>query len=74
MLKQLPKNQILSIELGKKLINNVPGMKIEGSIVPVPDKKVLSKLRRYRQKSFQRSNSKHRPKHSDMVQTEYRSK
>ena len=49
-------------------------MKIEGSVVPVPSEKVLSKLRRYRQKSFQRSDSKNHLNHEDMIKTDFRNK
>jgi len=38
MMKRMSKNQILSLELGKKFIHNIPGVMIEGSVVPVPSK------------------------------------
>lgn len=60
MKKMMNKKQLLSLEVSKKLLKNVPGIIHEGEQLPVPDQKVLRRLHNSQKSLHARSVSKQR--------------
>lgn len=65
--KMMNKKQLLSIEVSRKILKNIPGMMANGELLPEPSQKTLNKLHNS-QKSLQlATNSPHRNHNSTHI-------